>query len=109
MKLNNMKSIVLKKREVMDNELFYLLTYVDVVTKEEIKITKKIPTTKKVVIEGNNNNIVLPVIPEEIVIKGDNNTVTVEDNDLEIPYFLTKEHREVKNIAKSILKRIWNK
>lgn len=105
MKLNNMKSIVLKKREVMDNELFYLLTYVDVVTKEEIKITKKIPTTKKVVIEGNNNNIVLPVIPEEIVIKGDNNTVTVEDNDLEIPYFLTPEYKK----TKSILKRIWGK
>lgn len=91
MKLNN---ALLKKREVVGN--MYVYTYVNVHTKEEIKIAKLISSVKEVVIEGDNNNIVLPVVPDKITIKGSNNTVTIEeeDDDLIIPSFMNRKPRK---------------
>lgn len=90
MKLNEMP-VVLKRRDVVEN--IYVYTYVNVVTKEEIRLAKLIPVVKEVVIEGDDNDVVLPVVPEKIVIKGNNNKVRVEDEDLyQVPYFLTPEY-----------------
>ena len=92
MKLNN---ALLKKREVVGN--MYVYTYVIPQTKEEIRIAKLIPAVKEVVIEGDNNNIVLPVIPEKITIKGSNNIVTIEEDeedDLVIPSFMNRKPRK---------------
>lgn len=90
MKLNEMP-VVLKRRDVVDN--MYVYTYVNVVTNQEVRLAKLIPTIKEVEIEGDDNDVVLPVIPEKIVIKGNNNKVRVEDEDLlKVPYFLTPEY-----------------
>lgn len=90
MKLNEMP-VVLKRRDVVDN--MYVYTYVNVVTNQEVRIAKLIPVIKEVEIEGDDNDVVLPVIPEKITIKGNNNKVRVEDeNLLQVPYFLTPEY-----------------
>lgn len=92
MKLDNM---LLKSREVVKN--MYVYTYVIPNTKQEVKIAKFIPAVKEVVIEGDNNNIILPIIPEKITINGVNNTVTIqedENDDLIIPSFMNRKPRK---------------
>lgn len=90
MKLNEMP-VVLKRRDVVDH--MYVYTYVNIVTNQEIRLAKLIPAIKEVVVEGDDNDVVLPMIPDKIVIKGNNNKVRIEDNDLlEVPYFLTPEY-----------------
>lgn len=96
MKLAKM-NVVLREREVVGN--MYIYTYINLKNQEEIKIGKMIPVTKEVVIEGDNNEVELPVIPEKIVIKGNDNKVKIVDNDdiLEVPFFLTPEYKKDKN------------
>jgi hypothetical protein len=69
-----------------------------------VKVAKLIPVMKELVVKGNGNNIVLPVVPEKITIEGDNNSVIVEDktDDLEVPFFLSPQYKQaVKAINKA--------
>ena len=91
MKLNK---ALLKKREVVGN--MYVYTYVYPMTKQEVKVAKLIPVIKELVIEGDNNKIIVPVIPDKVVIKGSNNVVKVKDEEdvLEIPSFMNRRPRK---------------
>lgn len=91
MKLNK---ALLKKREVVGN--MYVYTYVYPMTKQEVKVAKLIPVIKELVIEGDNNKIIVPVIPDKVVIKGSNNVVEVKDEEdvLEIPSFMNRRPRK---------------
>ena len=91
MKLNK---ALLKKREVVGN--MYVYTYVYPMTKQEVKVAKLIPVIKELVIEGYNNKIIVPVIPDKVVIKGSNNVVEVKDEEdvLEIPSFMNRRPRK---------------
>lgn len=91
MKLNK---ALLKKREVVGN--MYVYTYVYPMTKQEVKVAKLIPVIKELVIDGDNNKIIVPVIPDKVVIKGSNNVVEVKDEEdvLEIPSFMNRRPRK---------------
>lgn len=91
MKLNK---ALLKKREVVGN--MYVYTYVYPMTKQEVKVAKLIPIIKELVIEGDNNKIIVPVVPDKVVIKGSNNVVEVKDEEdiLEIPSFMNRRPRK---------------
>lgn len=91
MKLNK---ALLKKREVVGN--MYVYTYVYPMTKQEVKVAKLIPVIKELVIEGDNNKIIVPVVPDKVVIKGSNNVVEVKDEEdvLEIPSFMNRKPRK---------------
>lgn len=91
MKLNK---ALLKKREVVGN--MYVYTYVYPMTKQEVKVAKLIPVIKELVIEGDNNKIIVPVVPDKVVIKGFNNIVEVKDEEdvLEIPSFMNRRPRK---------------
>lgn len=91
MKLNK---ALLKKREVVGN--MYVYTYVYPMTKQEVKVAKLIPVIKELVVEGDNNKIIVPVIPDKVVIKGSNNVVEVKDEEdvLEIPSFMNRRPRK---------------
>ena len=91
MKLNK---ALLKKREVVGN--MYVYTYVYPMTKQEVKVAKLIPVIKELVIEGDNNKIIVPVVPDKVVIKGFNNVVEVKDEEdvLEIPSFMNRRPRK---------------
>ena len=91
MKLNK---ALLKKREVVEN--MYVYTYVYPMTKQEVKVAKLIPVIKELVIEGDNNKIIVPVVPDKVVIKGSNNVVEVKDEEdvLEIPSFMNRRPRK---------------
>lgn len=91
MKLNK---ALLKKREVVGN--MYVYTYVYPMTKQEVKVAKLIPVIKELVIEGDNNKIIVPVVPDKVVIKGSNNVVEVKDEEdvLEIPSFMNRRPRK---------------
>lgn len=83
---------LLKKREVVGN--MYVYTYVTPGTNNEVRIAKLIPRVVEVVIEGDNNNIILPCVPDKITIKGSNNTVRIEEeDDLIIPSFMNRRNR----------------
>lgn len=99
MRLNNM---LLKKREVVGN--MYVYTYVNPFGRE-LKIAKLIPQIKEVVVDGNDNNIILPCVPDKITIKGSNNTIKVEE-ELEIPGFMIKKQEQR---ARGFIKRLFNK
>lgn len=91
MKLNG---ALLKRREVVGN--MYVYTYVYPTTKQEVKIAKLIPAIKELVIEGDNNTVIVPVVPDKVTIKGSNNTVEVRDEDeLEIPSFMNKRAKRI--------------
>lgn len=91
MKLNG---ALLKKREVVGN--MYVYTYVYPTTKQEVKIAKLIPAIKELVIEGDNNTVIVPVVPDKVTIKGSNNTVEVRDEDeLVIPSFMNKRTKRI--------------
>ena len=91
MKLNG---ALLKKREVVGN--MYVYTYVYPTTKQEVKIAKLIPAIKELVIEGDNNTVIVPVVPDKGTIKGSNNTVEVRDEDeLVIPSFMNKRTKRI--------------
>lgn len=96
MKLDKM---MLKKREVIGN--MYLYTYVSA-NGIECKIAALMPRVEEVVIEGDNNNIILPCVPDKITIKGSNNTVRIEE-EVVIPYF-NKERQ--KQRATGFIKRL---
>ena len=91
MKLNK---ALLKKREVVGN--MYVYTYMYPMTKQEVKVAKLIPVIKELVIEGDNNKIIVPVVPDKVVIKGSNNVVEVKDEEdvLEIPSFMNRKARK---------------
>lgn len=85
---------LLKKREIVGN--MYIYTYVYPYTKQEVKVAKLIPAIKELVVEGDNNHIVVPVVPEKVIIRGSNNTVEVRDEDeLVIPSFMRKRPKRL--------------
>jgi hypothetical protein len=71
-----------------------------------VKVAKLIPVIKELVVKGNGNNIVLPVVPEKITIEGDNNSVTVEDktDELIIPFYLSPEGKKLRAAIKKARK-----
>lgn len=88
-----LQGALLKKREIVGN--MYVYTYVYPRTKQEVKVAKLIPVIKELVVEGDNNHIIVPVVPEKVVIKGSNNTVEVrEEDELVIPSFMEKKTKK---------------
>lgn len=89
-----LQGALLKKREIVGN--MYVYTYVYPTTKQEVKIAKLMPVIKELVIEGDNNHIIVPVVPDKVVIKGSNNKVEVRDeDDLVIPSFMNKRPKRI--------------
>lgn len=90
-----LQGALLKKREIVGN--MYVYTYVYPTTKQEVKIAKLMPVIKELVIEGDNNHVIVPVVPDKVVIKGSNNKVEVRDEDeLVIPSFMNKRPKRTK-------------
>lgn len=86
---------LLKKREIVGN--MYIYTYIYPATKHEVKIAKLMPVIKELVVEGDNNHIVVPVVPEKVIIRGSNNKVEVkEEDELIIPSFMNKRPKRIK-------------
>ena len=84
---------LLKKREIVGN--MYIYTYIYPATKHEVKIAKLMPVIKELVVEGDNNHIVVPVVPEKVIIRGSNNKVEVNDDELVIPSFMNKRPKRI--------------
>lgn len=90
-----LQGALLKKREIVGN--MYVYTYVYPSTQQEVKIAKLMPVIKELVIEGDNNHIIVPVVPDKVTIKGSNNKVEVRDeDDLVIPSFMNKRPKRIK-------------
>lgn len=90
-----LQGALLKRREIVGN--MYVYTYVYPVTKQEVKIAKLMPVIKELVVEGDNNHIIVPVVPDKVTIKGSNNKVEVRDeDDLVIPSFMNKRPKRIK-------------
>lgn len=89
-----LQKALLKKREIVGN--MYVYTYVYPSTKQEVKVAKLMPAIKELVIEGDNNHIIVPVVPDRVTIKGSNNKVEVRDeDDLVIPSFMNNRPKRI--------------
>lgn len=102
MKLKEMP-LRLIQREEMIKGTYYLETYEHLVTKAEIRVTKKIAVRKEVVAGTEKTQDVCLEVAEE---QKESECIEVQNEDypeLEIPEFMTRESREIRKIVNQVM------